>query len=110
MTGALSSFTGGGKSKGGGGIPFTLSGTTSNPIFLPDLGGMAKGLGQTAQERLVARRRCRRCSGSFWRPFREKEKVANLFPPRARNGGFASRRRRVAKLRFRQSTAEDFGE
>jgi AsmA protein len=47
MTGALSSFTGGGASKGGGGIPFTLSGTTSNPIFLPDLGGMAKGLGKT---------------------------------------------------------------
>lgn len=44
MTGALSSFTGGGGSKGGGGIPFTLSGTTSTPIFLPDLGGMAKGM------------------------------------------------------------------
>jgi AsmA protein len=47
MTGALSSFTGGGGSKGGGGIPFTLSGTTSTPIFLPDLGGMAKGMGKT---------------------------------------------------------------
>ncbi len=47
MTGALSSFTGGGGSKGGGGIPFTLSGTTSTPIFLPDLSGMAKGLGKT---------------------------------------------------------------
>jgi len=47
MSGALSSFTGGGASKGGGGIPFTLSGTTSTPIFLPDLSGMAKGLGQT---------------------------------------------------------------
>ena len=44
MTGALSSFTGGGSSKGSGGIPFTLSGTTSTPIFLPDLGGMAKGM------------------------------------------------------------------
>lgn len=44
MTGALTSFTGGGASKGGGGIPFTLSGTTSTPIFLPDLGGMAKGM------------------------------------------------------------------
>lgn len=44
VTGALSSFTGGGASKGGGGIPFTLSGTTSTPIFLPDLGGMAKGM------------------------------------------------------------------
>jgi AsmA protein len=41
---ALSSFTGGGSSKGGGGIPFTLSGTTSTPIFLPDLTGMAKGM------------------------------------------------------------------
>jgi hypothetical protein len=47
MSGALSSFTGGGASKGDGGIPFTLSGTTSTPIFLPDLGGMAKGLGKT---------------------------------------------------------------
>jgi hypothetical protein len=47
MTGALSSFTGGGSSKGGAGIPFTLSGTTSTPIFLPDLSGMAKGLGNT---------------------------------------------------------------
>lgn len=47
MTGALSSLTGGGASKGGSGIPFTLSGTTSTPIFLPDLGGMAKGLGKT---------------------------------------------------------------
>ncbi len=47
MSGALSSFTGGGASKGGGGIPFTLSGTTSTPIFLPDLSGMAKGLGKT---------------------------------------------------------------
>jgi AsmA protein len=46
MTGALSSFTGGGSSNGGG-IPFTLSGTTSTPIFLPDLSGMAKGLGKT---------------------------------------------------------------
>lgn len=41
---ALSSFTGGGSSKGSGGIPFTLSGTTSTPIFLPDLTGMAKGM------------------------------------------------------------------
>jgi AsmA protein len=45
---ALSSFTGGGSSKGGGGIPFTLSGTTSTPIFLPDLTGMAKGMAGTA--------------------------------------------------------------
>ena len=46
MTGALSSFTGGGSSNGGG-IPFTLSGTTSTPIFLPDLSGVARGLGKT---------------------------------------------------------------
>lgn len=44
MTSALSSFTSGAASKGGGGIPFTLSGTTSTPIFLPDLSGMAKGM------------------------------------------------------------------
>ena len=47
MTSAISSFTGGGSSQGGG-IPFTLSGTTSNPIFLPDLTGMAKGMSGNA--------------------------------------------------------------
>jgi AsmA protein len=45
---ALSSFSGGGNSKGGG-IPFKITGTTSNPVFLPDLSGMAgnvvKGIG-----------------------------------------------------------------
>ena len=46
----LTSLTGGGKSsKGGGGIPFKITGTTSNPVFLPDVGGMAgnmvKGIG-----------------------------------------------------------------
>ena len=52
MGGALSSFGGaggltGGKSSGGG-IPFAIRGTTSNPQVLPDLGGMvgnaAKGM------------------------------------------------------------------
>jgi AsmA protein len=39
--GALTSVLGGGKSKG---IPFTIKGTTSHPEFIPDVGGMAKGL------------------------------------------------------------------
>jgi AsmA protein len=35
---------GGGKSSGGrSGIPFRIEGTTSNPIFVPDIAGMAKG-------------------------------------------------------------------
>lgn len=42
-TSALSSFTGGGKSQGGG-IPFKVQGTTSSPIFIPDVGAMAKGM------------------------------------------------------------------
>src|ERR1017187_9886785 len=49
ITSALSSFGGGGKSNGGG-IPFTVTGTTSNPIFLPDVAGIAgnmvKGIAQ----------------------------------------------------------------
>ncbi len=44
MTSGLSSFTGGGKSQSGGGIPFKITGTTSDPIFLPDIGGMASGM------------------------------------------------------------------
>jgi AsmA protein len=52
VTSALSTFAGGGKSSQGGGIPFTITGTTSNPIFLPDVKGMAgnmvKGLGGNA--------------------------------------------------------------
>ena len=47
LTSGLSAFTGGGKSGQGGGIPFTITGTTSNPVFLPDVkgvaGSMAKG-------------------------------------------------------------------
>jgi AsmA protein len=44
VSGALSSLTGGGGgSKGGNnGIPFIVQGTTSNPVVLPDVGGMAK--------------------------------------------------------------------
>ena len=48
---ALTSITGGGKSSKGG-IPFKITGTTSNPVFLPDLSGaagnMVKGVGGTA--------------------------------------------------------------
>jgi AsmA protein len=51
--GALSQTTsmipglgGGGKSGSGGGIPFRIEGTTSNPIFVPDVAGMAKGMAQ----------------------------------------------------------------
>jgi AsmA protein len=35
---------GGGKGNSGGGIPFRVTGTTSNPIFVPDVAGMAGGL------------------------------------------------------------------
>jgi len=49
VTSALTSFGGG---KNSNGIPFTVTGTTSNPIFLPDVKGMAgnmvKGLGGNA--------------------------------------------------------------
>jgi AsmA protein len=50
MTSALGSL--GGSKTSSGGIPFTITGTTSNPIFLPDVkgmaGNMAKGLGGNA--------------------------------------------------------------
>jgi AsmA protein len=54
LAGAMGSMTsvmslGGGKNSSGGGIPFTITGTTSAPIFLPDVAGMAgnmvKGVG-----------------------------------------------------------------
>ncbi|MGA9940346.1 MAG: AsmA family protein [Candidatus Acidiferrales bacterium] len=49
VTSALTSLGGGKNSQG---IPFTITGTTSNPIFLPDMkgmaGNMAKGLGGDA--------------------------------------------------------------
>jgi AsmA protein len=49
VTSAMTSF---GSSKNSNGIPFTVTGTTSNPIFLPDVkglaGNMVKGLGGNA--------------------------------------------------------------
>jgi AsmA protein len=53
LAGAMGSMTsvmslGGGKNSNGG-IPFTITGTTANPVFLPDVAGMAgsmvKGVG-----------------------------------------------------------------
>jgi AsmA protein len=41
-TSALSSFGGGGKSNGG--IPFKVEGTTSKPVFVPEVGAMAKSM------------------------------------------------------------------
>jgi hypothetical protein len=40
VTSALSSLTGGRVAQGGS-IPFTITGTTSNPVFLPDVAGIA---------------------------------------------------------------------
>jgi AsmA protein len=40
----LASFTSGGQKGKGGGIPFKIGGTTSNPTFAPDLGGLTSGL------------------------------------------------------------------
>jgi AsmA protein len=47
--GALSALMGGGQSGGGkggsgGGIPFSITGTTSNPVVTPDMAGLAGGL------------------------------------------------------------------
>lgn len=44
VTGALSSLTGGGggSHSSSNGIPFIVQGTTSNPVVLPDVSGMAK--------------------------------------------------------------------
>ena len=51
VTSALTSF-GSKKNSQGGGIPFTITGTTSNPVFLPDVAGVAgnmvKGVGGDA--------------------------------------------------------------
>jgi AsmA protein len=49
--GALTSLAGlaGGGQKSGAGIPFRIQGTTSNPVFVPDLAGIAGGIaGQAA--------------------------------------------------------------
>jgi AsmA protein len=43
LTSPVALLTGGGKSQNGG-IPFKIQGTTSNPVFLPDVGGMAGSL------------------------------------------------------------------
>ena len=45
--GALSTLAGltGGAQKSGGGIPFRIQGTTSNPVFVPDVAGIVSGLG-----------------------------------------------------------------
>ncbi len=40
---AMAGF-GQGSGQGASGIPFMMQGTTSNPIFLPDVAGMAGGL------------------------------------------------------------------
>lgn len=40
LTTPMTMITGGGKTQNGG-IPFKITGTTSNPVFLPDVGGMA---------------------------------------------------------------------
>jgi AsmA protein len=47
MTSALTTFGNSMKSQGGG-IPFKIEGTTSNPIFLPDVAGMAGNFGKGA--------------------------------------------------------------
>lgn len=44
-TSALASLTGGGTK--GGGIPFKITGTTKNPVFAPDLGGLSQGATST---------------------------------------------------------------
>ena len=43
VSSALSSLTGGGKSQGGG-IPFKIQGTTSDPVFVPNVGAIARGV------------------------------------------------------------------
>ena len=48
LTTGLSAFTGGSKGNQGGGIPFTITGTTSNPVFLPDVKGMAGSMAKGA--------------------------------------------------------------
>jgi len=42
LIGGIGDLTGGGKSKGsGGGIPFTVTGTTANPVIVPNVGAAA---------------------------------------------------------------------
>src|SRR5450432_4280391 len=45
--GALGALTGGSARSSvnsGGGIPFAITGTTSNPVVIPDVGGMVGGI------------------------------------------------------------------
>lgn len=44
LGGLLGGAGGGGKSGKSGGIPFKIQGTTSNPIFIPDVAAMAGSL------------------------------------------------------------------
>jgi AsmA protein len=50
--GALSAVTG--RGGGGGGVPFRIQGTTSNPSFVPDVGGMAASAAKGAIQQSVA--------------------------------------------------------
>ncbi len=77
LAGAMGSMTsvlsmGGGKNSKGGGIPFTITGTTSNPIFLPDMAGMAgsmvKGVGSAPMGAAEA------ATGAFGGLFGKKKK------------------------------------
>ena len=45
--GSVSQFSKLGGSQSSGGIPFKVEGTTSNPIFVPDVAGMAGGLAKS---------------------------------------------------------------
>jgi len=48
MSSTFSAITAGGKSQKNNGIPFKIQGTTSNPVFLPDVTGMAGSLAKDA--------------------------------------------------------------
>jgi AsmA protein len=48
MSSTFSTITAGGKSQKNNGIPFKIQGTTSNPVFLPDVEGMAGSLAKDA--------------------------------------------------------------
>lgn len=52
--GALSAATGRGGGGGGGGVPFKIQGTTSNPSFVPDVGGMAASAAKGAIQQSVS--------------------------------------------------------
>ncbi len=52
LAGAMGTMTsvmslGGGKNSKGGGIPFTITGTTKDPVFLPDVAGMAGSMAKS---------------------------------------------------------------